>query len=141
MNRIKDKINEIEKYLVELENILPQDFEQYFEDYEKIAACERYFEKIVESLVDLAQLIIKVENFPQPTEDIQTFDILFDKKIISDELKINLKNAKGMRNILAHEYGKVDNELIFESVTQEIIKDAEKFIKKVKENILIENDT
>ncbi len=135
MNRIKDKINEIQNYLEELENILPEDFEEYLENKEKMAACERYFEKIVGALVDLGNLFIKFKNFPLPNEDTQIFDILLEKEIISKDLCERMKNAKGMRNILAHEYGKVNDEIVFEAITQEIIKDAEEFMKNVEKRL------
>jgi hypothetical protein len=38
---------------------------------------------------------------------------------------------KGMRNILAHEYGKINDELVFEAITGEITADAEEFIASV----------
>ena len=136
MNRIKDKIGEIEEYLEELENIIPKDIEEYQKNIEKKAACERYFEKIVEAVIDLAQLVIKFKKFSYPEEDTQAFEILLKNKIIQKELCEKLKNAKGMRNILAHEYGQVDDELVFEAITQEIMIDSEEFIESVKKKEL-----
>ncbi|MBS3155228.1 DUF86 domain-containing protein [Candidatus Woesearchaeota archaeon] len=136
MNRIKDKIGEIEEYLEELENIIPKDIEEYQKNIEKKAACERYFEKIVEAVIDLAQLVIKFKKFSYPEEDTQAFEILLKNKIIQKELCEKLKNAKGMRNILAHEYGQVDDELVFEAITQEIMIDSEEFIESVKKKVL-----
>ena len=135
--RLKDKINEIQNYLEEFESIIPRDYEEYKNSFLLKAACERYFEKIVETLVDLACLLIKTERFSLPEEDIRAFDILADKEIISKELGEKLKDAKGMRNILAHEYGKVDDELVYESITTEILKDTEEFINQI-ENYYLE---
>ncbi|MDD5650340.1 MAG: DUF86 domain-containing protein [Candidatus Nanoarchaeia archaeon] len=136
MNRIKDKIGDIENYLEELENIIPKDLEEYQKNIEKKAACERYFEKIVEAIVDLAQLVIKFKKFSYPDEDTQAFEILLQNKIIQKDLCEKLKDAKGMRNILAHEYGNVDDELVFEAITQEIIIDSEEFIESIKKRVL-----
>lgn len=52
--RIKDKIEEIEKYLDELVEISPSTLDRYIEDFKTRAACERYTEKIIEAVVDLA---------------------------------------------------------------------------------------
>ena len=46
-------------------------------------------------------------------------------------MKEKLKEAKGMRNILAHQYGKVDDKIIFDSITNELKKDVKNFIKAV----------
>lgn len=129
--RIKDKIDEIENYLAELEDILPANFEEYKNNFEKKAACERYFEKIVESIVDVSFLIIKEKRLKTPEEDKEAFDILSEEEIINGELAKKLKDAKGMRNILAHEYGKIDDEIVFCSITEEIIKDAEEFVNLI----------
>lgn len=131
-NRKEDKIDEIEKYLGELESILPSSFEEYKNDFKIKAACERYFEEIVEAVIDLAFLIIKEKSFKIPEEDKQAFDILTQEGIISKKLATKLKDVKGMRNIIAHEYGKLDDELIFESITEELKKDINRFIEDIR---------
>ena len=132
MSRIKDKIDEIEKYAEELSKIIPLNFEQYKSEFKLKAACERYFERIIESVVDLAFLLIKEHRLKIPEEDKQAFDILNEENIISGNLKERLQDAKGMRNILAHEYGRIDDEIVFESIKNELISDAEEFIKQIK---------
>ena len=127
-DRTRDKIEEIEKFLEELESSLPYDFENYKIDYKIKAICERYFEKIVEAVVDLAFIFIKGKKLGIPEEDIQAFDILFNKSLISDNLHIKLKQAKGMRNIIAHEYGKIDDEKVFHAVSEELIPDVREFL-------------
>ena len=132
MNRVKDKIKEIEIYLQELSEIIPSSFEQYKSELKTRAACERYFEKIIEGILDLSFLFIKEYKFKTPEEDKQSFDILKEENIISKELCEKLKDAKGMRNIISHEYGKIDDEIVFDSIKDELILDAEEFIKQIK---------
>jgi len=126
--RINDKINEIEKFLGELEPSLPTNFEEYKKDYRIRAIGERYFEKIVKAIIDLAFIIVKEKNFKQPEYEKQVFEILADNNIISQELSKKLQDAKGMRNIITHEYGKNDNELVIKSITKEIKRDANEYI-------------
>ncbi len=133
--RVKDKIKEIEKYLGELGSFIPNNFDDYKNNSQVKAACERYFEKIVEAMVDLAFLMVREKNLEKPEDDKAVFDILKDENIISERLCERLKDAKGMRNVLAHEYGKVDNELVFHALTEELEKDVEGFIKEIKKEI------
>ena len=133
--RIKDKIKEIESYLAELSDIVPESFHDYVKDKKAKAACERYFEKIIESVVDLAFLLIKERGLKTPEEDKEAFDILAGSKIIPGTLATKLKDAKGMRNIIAHEYGRVDDKIVFEAITEELEKDVREFIKNIKEMI------
>jgi uncharacterized protein YutE (UPF0331/DUF86 family) len=100
--RIRDKKEEIERYILELKEIMPNDYKEYSRKIEKRLTCERAFEKIIEATNDLAILIIKDKRLILPSEDEKTFEILSKGKFISEELAVRLRQAKGMRNILAH---------------------------------------
>ncbi len=130
-NRIEDKILEIEKYLEELIPNLPAELEEYKKDFKIKAICERYFEKIVEAMVDLAFITIKDKKLTIPEDDKQAFDILSSNKIISQELSEKLKDTKGMRNVIVHEYGRIDDDKIFYSITEELEKDTKEFINNI----------
>jgi uncharacterized protein YutE (UPF0331/DUF86 family) len=127
--RIKDKIEEIENYLLELEEIVPENLEKYEKDFEKKAACERYFEKIIEAITDLVFLIIRNRKWDMPYSDTEALQLLADKEIISKELSEKLQKAKSMRNFIAHEYGEVDDEKVFEAVKNELVKDVKEFLE------------
>jgi uncharacterized protein YutE (UPF0331/DUF86 family) len=128
MSRIKDKVKEIKVYLEEFSEIIPESFNEYIKSNLLKAGCERYAEKIIEAMTDLAFLIIKEKKLKLPEDDVHAFRILYENKIINERLYCNLKNAKGMRNILAHQYGRIDDEVVFESF-EELIKDVKEFIK------------
>ena len=134
MSLISDKIKEIEKYLSELEKVIPENISIYLKNLEKRLACERAFEKIIESVNDLAILIIKEKRFQMPNEDIKAFEVLSDKKIISRELADNLKKAMGMRNFLVHQYGDINNEIVFEAIQKEIFDDVNDFIDQIEKD-------
>jgi uncharacterized protein YutE (UPF0331/DUF86 family) len=132
--RIDDKIKEIETYLSDLLDFAPDNFETYINELKTKAACERYFEKIIEAVIDLCFLIIKSLNLKIPEEDKQAFDILINEKIIPKELGEKFKEAKGMRNIISHEYGNIDDEVVVEAITKEMEKDVNELIKTIKLN-------
>jgi uncharacterized protein YutE (UPF0331/DUF86 family) len=67
-----------------------------------------------------------------PEDDLDAFNILLDNKVINSDLAKKMKQAKGMRNILAHQYGKVDDEVVFEAVSKQLVKDVKKFVDAVK---------
>ncbi len=130
--RIKDKIEEIENYLNELSKIKPENFELYKKDFKTKTACERYIEKIIEAVVDLAFLVIKDKGLELPEDDNKAFETLAKADII-DEISVKkLIEAKGMRNIVAHQYGQVDDKIIFNAVTKEIEADVNEFIIQIK---------
>ena len=132
--RIKDKIDQIENFLDELYSNIPLDIdvEEYKKDIKLKAICERYFEKIVEAIIDLAFLTIRLKKLKIPEDDESSFTILYENKIIQKNLAENLRKAKGMRNVIAHQYGVIDDEKVFHSVYEMLENDTKEFIKGVE---------
>ncbi len=130
MKRLTEKIGETRRFLEELESITPASFEEYAASLEKRAACERYIEKIVEAVTDIAFLIIRQKKLRMPEDDADAFNILAESKLFNHGLCKKMKEAKGMRNILAHQYGKIDDKLIFDSIANELQKDVGEFADK-----------
>ena len=131
MNRINDKIEEIELYISELAEIMPDNLDEYLGVKTK-AACERYFEKIVEAVIGVAFLILKEKKLKVPDDEKSTFDVLVKAKVITKSFAKKLQDAKGMRNIIAHEYGIVNDELVFHSVSEELIDDVKEFLEQIR---------
>jgi uncharacterized protein YutE (UPF0331/DUF86 family) len=133
-DRINDKINDIEKYLEELYNLISQNIklEEYKKDLKIKAVYERYFEKIIEAIVDLAFLTIRYKKLKMPEDEENSFIILNENNIISKVISTKLIQAKGMRNIIIHEYGEIDDEKIFNSVKEELRNDTEEFLNNIK---------
>ena len=131
--RIDDKVNEIKTYLKQLMIIKPKSFGKYSADFKSKAACERYFERISESLSDLAVLVIKENRFPIPDENNDCFEILENENVIHTDLTKKMKEMKGMRNIIAHQYGNIDDELVYSAIDKELNDDVKAFIKIIED--------
>lgn len=131
MSRIDDKIEEIDRYLTEIESVVLPEIGLYEKDFKIRAIYERYFEKIVEATADLAFLIIKEKGLRIPKLEKEYFDVLLEEKVISLEICDSMKDLKGMRNVIVHEYGEIDDELVFEAVKEKLIPVVTKFLEVV----------
>jgi len=130
--RINDKIEELETYLEQLLNIVPENLEEYEKDFKTKAACERLFEKIVEAIIDISFLFIRKKKYSYPEDDEAVFNILAEKRIITAEFAKKLQDAKGMRNFIIHKYGEIDDSRVFYSIKEEIENDVKEFIEAIK---------
>src|SRR3989344_5204607 len=79
----------------------------------------------------LSFLVVKDKNLDAHKDDNGAFVILAKNNIISVELSEKLQDAKGMRNIIAHEYGKINDAIVFHAVSEELVKDSRAFIDAV----------
>lgn len=127
--RILAKIDELDTYLSELTQIIPATFEEY-EQIEKKRACERLLQLCIECVIDVCRLFVSGLRLGLPSEENDLFDKMLKKKILSKEMNSLLKEMRGFRNILVHEYAAVDDELVFKTM-KEKLDDFRKFKKEV----------
>ncbi len=137
--RINDKIEQIVAYLEDLSEMMEQiSLDDYIKNVMLKAACERFIERIVGALVDLGSLVIRERKFEPPETESQIFEILRKNNLISEDLCESLNDAKRMRNVIAHQYAKIDDNIVYEAVTEQLANDSQKFIENIK-NSLNEN--
>ena len=114
--RILAKIDELDSYLNELENIAPKTREDYVSSLKEKRACERLFQISIESVIDICNIFISDLKLGLPSDEGDVLKKLSAKKIISKKMHSILESMKGFRNILVHKYGSVDDELVFENL-------------------------
>jgi len=118
--RLLSKIDEINKYIEELSSIEFISLEEYKESIEKKRACERLLQILIEIIIDISYLLHKHKNLGVPKDDDSVIEELYKKKVINKETRELILELKGFRNILVHKYGAVDDELVYENLTDNI---------------------
>lgn len=111
--RILGKIDQLEGYLGELSTIVPRDFAAY-QKVEKRRACERLLQVSIEAVIDVCHLLVTGLRLGIPAEEDDLFEKLEAAGIISPQTKETLKEMKGFRNILVHEYARIDDRMVYE---------------------------
>ena len=114
-DRVLAKLDELDGYLDELRTIAPGDIEEYAR-IEKKRSCERLIQMAVEATIDACAMLVTGLRLGLPGEENDLFEKLARHGAISAGMAETLKRMKGMRNILVHEYGRIDDELVFETV-------------------------
>jgi len=84
----------------------------------------------VQIIIDVSRLIIIDLDLKRPEDNYEAISILFENKIISEDLARKLTKMIGLRNILVHEYGKLDRKKIYK-ILKEQIGDLEEFKKQI----------
>jgi len=115
-DRTLAKLDELDGYLGELRSVVPATFPEY-RTVEKRRSCERLLQVSIEAVVDVCSLLVVGLRLGLPGEENDLFEKLADRGVISRAMADLLRRMKGMRNILVPEYGRVADELIFETVS------------------------
>lgn len=130
-DRILIKLDEMNKYLDELDKILPDNYADYQASLTITRACEKTIELAIETIIDIISIIVAGKKLGVPSDEDNLIKIVEKNKIISNLLAKRLSEMKGFRNILVHKYGDIDNQKTYEYMTEEI-NDFDEFKKQIK---------
>lgn len=113
--RVLGRVADLEVYLRELQAVAPKSFDA-FRQIEKRRACERRLQISIEAVIDICHVFTTGLRLGLPAEEDDIFEKLERAGIISPSLKETLKEMKGFRNILVHEYGEIDDQIVYEAI-------------------------
>ncbi len=113
--RVLAKVDQLDAYIAELKGIAPESFEEY-QRVEKKRACERLLQVSVEVVIDICNLLVSGLRLGLPAEEEDLFRKLVTAGVITEAMGDRLREMRGFRNILVHEYAQVDDRLVYEAV-------------------------
>lgn len=117
--RILAKLDEMSKYVKELREMIPPE-EEYSKGLVRKRGCEKTVELAIDSLIDVAAMIVSSQKLGLPESEENIIDLLVGGKVITLQLGKKLKEMKGFRNILVHKYGKKDDSLVYKFLALEL---------------------
>jgi len=124
-----ENFNEYLSYLYQLQKEVKNE-STFISDFHLFGNTERYLQLAIQIIIDISHLIIIDLELKRPEDNYEAVSILFENKIISEDLAQKLTKMIGLRNILVHEYGKIDRKKIYK-ILKEQIEDLEEFKKQI----------
>ncbi len=128
-DRVLAKLDELRGYLVEIRSIVPARFEDYGR-IETRRACERLIQLSLEVVLDVCGLLVTGLRLGVPAEEDDLVGKLVQHAVISLATGETLRRMKGMRNLLVHEYGRIDDRIVFDTASRRL-GDFETFAREV----------
>lgn len=117
--RIYIKLDEIDQYLKEIEEIIPSSSAEYSTDPMRKRALERLIQITVESVMDVSAILVKEMRLGLPYGEEDFLDKI-SGTVLNPVLVEKLREMKGFRNILVHGYSQIDDERVYEILTSDI---------------------
>ena len=90
----------------------------------------------VQNCIDIAAHIISDEGFGVPGSTNEMFYLLEENGYLDNEITEKMVKAVGLRNLVVHEYGKIDLDRIFE-VAHKDISDLNEYLKSIFKKLAI----
>lgn len=111
---VVDKLAYINEYATKLKEMRGMSKDEYVNDFVMQRAVERTLETLIQACIDLAQHIRSAEGVTPSATAKQAMRALGRAGIISSETQTHLEKAVGFRHILAHRYGEVDHNTVYD---------------------------
>ncbi|WP_147565826.1 type VII toxin-antitoxin system HepT family RNase toxin [Clostridium tyrobutyricum] len=129
---VLNKISVIERCIKRIKEEYDNNPEN-LKNYTKQDSIILNIQRTCEASIDLAMHIISERKFGIPQNSRDAFEILFNNKIIDENLMRELKSMVGFRNIAVHDYQTVNLDIV-KAVIENHIDDLKKFSGSILKN-------
>ena len=103
------------------------DLQTFLQDIDRQESILFNLQMAIQNCIDIAAHIVSEEGLGVPGSTNEMFYLLEENEYLNNELTEKMVKAVGFRNLIVHEYGKIDLEQVFE-VAQEDITDLNEYI-------------
>jgi len=114
------KLSELEEYLGQIREYTNITIEQYSSDWKIQRIIERTLQIMIETCVDVAGHIISDREYRIPKSYADTFRVLHEENILEKELFETMDKMAKFRNIVVHNYDKVDTSIVVIILTKHL---------------------
>ena len=118
---VVDKLRYINQYTADLKLMRGMTKQEYIEDMVTQRAVERTLMNLVQVCIDLARHIRSTADLSSSGTAKKEMESLGEAGIISAETQEKMEEAVGFRNILAHRYGDIDHEIVYDVLHEDLI--------------------
>ena len=125
---IDNKIREIRKYLDRARRYQKYSRREIEEDEVARDAVERVLFLMTQGAIDLGDMLVSFKKLPKPGSQSDIFQILKENNLIPHELMSKLIAMTGFRNVIVHDYAKINYDRVYE-VLHKDLEDIAEFIE------------
>ena len=111
---IKERLREMDENLKILSELKDVDREKFRNDPKIFKLVEHCLLISIQTLLDICQYIIASNNWQRPRDNREAIDIIAANNIIPRDFAKNILPMAGLRNLLIHEYLKIDLDKIYQ---------------------------
>ena len=124
------KISAAERHLARIREKRVVGLTEFLEDLDRQESLLFNLQMAIQNCVDMASHIVNEEGLGIAGSLNELFYLLEERGILDHDLTERMVRSVGFRNLLVHEYGKVDLDIVYR-VAQQDIQDLELFMKTI----------
>ena len=124
------KASSVRRHLKRVAEKRGQDVEKFLKDFDCQDIVSFNLQLAIQNCIDIAAHIISEEGIGMPGSFTEMFYLLEENGYLSGELTEKMVRAVGFRNLLVHEYGKIDLKQVYQ-IASDHIEDLNRYLLHV----------
>lgn len=117
---VSARLEKLREYLRTLQAVQKYDLKRFKTDPFIHGTAERYLHLSIECLLDIGNHIIADRGYSKPETYGDIFRILADENVISQELLQEVEGMAAFRNVLVHDYVRLDLDRIYRVIQEKL---------------------
>ncbi len=131
---IRSKLRFLREYLQDLAECRDITIEEYVRKKKDQRFIERTLHLACECCIDIAAHVISRNNLRPPKDNKDVFLILHENEIISESVQSAMKKMAMFRNIVVHDYARIDPEIVV-GILHRDVEDFNRFAAEILDYI------
>jgi uncharacterized protein YutE (UPF0331/DUF86 family) len=131
---LSPQIDTIARCIERIESKKPVVLEDLKTDFDLQDVISFNLRRIIQASVNIAGMIISKTSSPAPLEMAESFETLKALKFIDEACCIRMKKSVGFRNLMVHEYEKIDWQIVFQ-ITEKHLEDFKVYVRQISAKI------
>ncbi len=123
---LRRKLAELAEYVTQVSEYRDVTVEHYRGDWKTQRIVERTLQMAIEACLDIASHVLADRGLRAPSTYAETFEILVQAGLMSSRLGAVMVEMTGFRNVIVHEYARVDAEVVIR-ILREHLADFRQF--------------
>ncbi len=128
---IAARLRRLDECMAELRQLRPGILQEYLASRRLRSNCERELQVAIQCALDIGNHIIAEENLTAPEDQADIFHILGASSILPPPFAERMLPMAGFRNILVHDYLRIDHARVYSILTQ-ALTDFEEFARHIQ---------
>ena len=121
------KASSVRRHLKRVVEKRGQDVEKFLKDFDCQDIVSFNLQLAIQNCIDIAAHVISEEGLGMPGSFTEMFYLLEENGYLSGELTEKMVRAVGFRNLLVHEYGKIDLKQVYQ-IASDHIEDFNRYL-------------
>lgn len=127
---ILERLTLLDDYVSDLRSLQDVDYQTYAESKLIHRTVERTLHLAVEACLDIGQHLIAQEGLRRPADNPDVFVVLVEEQILPDDLRTKLTAMARFRNLIVHDYARIDNQVVF-AILKKRLDDFDQYARAI----------